>query len=198
MYTRPTLLRTNRHGTWTRAGCGLPVNSDYLLTAVTALNIYEYAITFQQELEAIQNTKFTATSWLLIFTRYTTVLGPLANYLRYSEISCQVYKLVSLAIASLVNIQTAGFSALRAYALTNRNMYVFSLVVVLGGLIPLAMSVTASATQRSPGIFSDALHSNQLGPCDPTIPLTGTKILYIHLFSVRGWSRSIGAIYHVE
>ncbi|KIP07982.1 hypothetical protein PHLGIDRAFT_510625, partial [Phlebiopsis gigantea 11061_1 CR5-6] len=101
---------------------------------------YEYAITFKHEISHIWKRKLNITSAFLISTRYTMLLGPLTQillefhtvYSRYDDY---------LRHSLLSDVILSGLSALRAYALSDRNWYISTLVMVLGALIPVITNI---------------------------------------------------------
>lgn len=82
------------------------------------------------------------------------IVGGCSNDLRTAASSCHTYRSVSVATAILISLEISGtpltfpsasalyltllegFSALRAYALSNRNRSLSVLVLILGGLFP--------------------------------------------------------------
>ncbi|KIP07960.1 hypothetical protein PHLGIDRAFT_400918 [Phlebiopsis gigantea 11061_1 CR5-6] len=60
----------------------------YIITATWALAIYEYLITFQEEVKAIKKRRFHLGILFLIATRYVMLLSPLPQVLTtYSQLS---------------------------------------------------------------------------------------------------------------
>ena len=83
----------------------------------------------------------------------------------FTAISCQSFQIVTMVVQCIIIVHTAGrrislgsafvcltvqaFAALRAYALSNRNRYVLTLVVVSGGLVPLLTKSVGILVPRS-------------------------------------------------
>ena len=55
-----------------------------------ALVVYEYLITFDREIAVVWNRRWTATSALLVFVRWTMVLGQLAGWLGVRPDVCTI------------------------------------------------------------------------------------------------------------
>lgn len=119
-----------------------------IFAASLALVTHEYAITFKHEISHIWKRKLSITSAFLVCTRYTMLLGPLTQILLefHATRSYRRYQVLTVVVYNLGMVQIAGLSALRAYALSDRNWYISTLVMVLGALIPVITNILASVT----------------------------------------------------
>ncbi|GJE85321.1 hypothetical protein PsYK624_014000 [Phanerochaete sordida] len=102
---------------------------DYMGVSVTALAVYEYVVTFDQEVKTGWQRRFNATSVLLVTTRWVMVLLQVLAWATSSTtVLIQILALIS-------GIQTALFSALRIFALWGRNWILLTVILAIG-LLP--------------------------------------------------------------
>lgn len=108
-----------------------------------ALSVWEYVITFDQEVSTVwQATRFSGSSLLLLVTRYGMLIEVLVQLLRgvLGISSCKVSVIILEGLALLSYIVIALFSALRVSAMWDRNYYMFTILLVLG-LAPVATDI---------------------------------------------------------
>ncbi|KAJ3554447.1 hypothetical protein NM688_g3104 [Phlebia brevispora] len=127
--------------------CQVTLRLDEYLLALVA---YEYFITFQDEVNIIWRSKWTAGKALFLITRYLmiivsviTFLMPTPTYARYVASPPSIV-LQQVFTQSLV-LSFAAFSALRVYALRDRSWAV-ALLVMLCNTIPVVINVYFSVT----------------------------------------------------
>ncbi|EKM56312.1 uncharacterized protein PHACADRAFT_92217, partial [Phanerochaete carnosa HHB-10118-sp] len=108
------------------------------------LVVYEYIITFNQEVAVIWRRKFSLASVLLITTRWIMVLGPILNTTPSAQTWCDI---LTVKLQEIELVSCVVFSALRVYALWrgSRMKYVFQVlaVVLMLGLVPIGTNISA-------------------------------------------------------
>ncbi|KIP07976.1 hypothetical protein PHLGIDRAFT_401426 [Phlebiopsis gigantea 11061_1 CR5-6] len=121
----------------------------YTCIAAIALAVYEYVITFEQEMNTVWKRKLNWTSVFLLAIRYTTLLDAILQ------------ASLLLAGGELRSIRNRPgyyfghpytrdrFCALRVYALSNHSILVAGLVFVYGGWTPFVFDLIISARSTS-------------------------------------------------
>ncbi|EKM56285.1 uncharacterized protein PHACADRAFT_207564 [Phanerochaete carnosa HHB-10118-sp] len=106
---------------------------DYVSCSLIALVTYEYVVTLDQEIAVVWKRKFTATSMMLLSTRWLMLWGVILMYMPAKQ-------------TSSITTLTSLFSALRVYALwqQSRMKYVFTTIVFMLGLVPVGTNIFAS------------------------------------------------------
>ncbi|GJE88910.1 hypothetical protein PsYK624_049980 [Phanerochaete sordida] len=106
---------------------------EYIGVALTCLVVYEYIITFGQEVETVWRRKMNVTSLLIVTTRWVLVLIQITLWLASWPKPDIV---INDLLVALGYLQIALFSALRAFALSSRSYVIFT-VVFMFGLVPV-------------------------------------------------------------
>ncbi|THG94966.1 hypothetical protein EW026_g6602 [Hermanssonia centrifuga] len=114
---------------------------DYINYAMTALVAYEYLLSIDQEVALIWRRKWTGATWLFATNRYLLIANVVVAVLPgVSQTSCVggsgVFEVIQLA----QYIIFALFSALRIYALWDRNGVLFFLILAMS-LTPVAINI---------------------------------------------------------
>ncbi|GJE98324.1 hypothetical protein PsYK624_145520 [Phanerochaete sordida] len=115
------------------------LTGNYVNCAMMCLVVYEFVITFDQEIAVGWRRKFTATSLLLLSTRWLMVLGPIVTFVPVGPTGCtKIYAFIELTFMGAVAVVSI-FSALRVYALWqgSRARWPFAFTVLLLGLVPV-------------------------------------------------------------
>ncbi|GJE98326.1 hypothetical protein PsYK624_145540 [Phanerochaete sordida] len=142
------------------------ITNSYISTSLLSLVIYELAITLDQEVSLVWRRRITATSLLLISTRWTMLLALLANfgdivftvyvitprYKTTGALQCTPFLSVPNGLLYIMGMaQGTAFSCLRVYALLQqskqRNVIV-ALVASLG-CVPIATNAFTLIASRS-------------------------------------------------
>ncbi|RDX51240.1 hypothetical protein OH76DRAFT_1401546 [Lentinus brumalis] len=106
--------------------------------AVLALIVFEYGLTFRQEVEMFWNRKLTGATALFLLNRYLVIIFLILG-VTPSGPSQKLVKSATM-FEYLVYLPWAVFAAMRAYALAARNWQIGVLVLILG-LVPFAVNV---------------------------------------------------------
>ncbi|KIP02559.1 hypothetical protein PHLGIDRAFT_26538 [Phlebiopsis gigantea 11061_1 CR5-6] len=109
---------------------------DYVVVALTSLVVYDYLITLDQEVATVWNRKFNATSCLLVTTRWVMLLNQIFTWIPGTPNVCGGTEITSAVFLTVAVVQIALFSALRVFALWDRN-YVLSAIVFLLSFVPV-------------------------------------------------------------
>ncbi|KAI0777959.1 hypothetical protein BC629DRAFT_1594680 [Irpex lacteus] len=116
------------------------LTANQIVIASAALYYYEWLVTFDQEITHIWARRWTVATWIFALNRYSTffdLLGhllPTTNEYEISQ-SCTWVFGVEVTFELLQLLISALFTALRAYALSSRNVWIF-LVVFLFSVYP--------------------------------------------------------------
>ncbi|KAI0769942.1 hypothetical protein C8Q74DRAFT_1272247 [Fomes fomentarius] len=107
----------------------------YVDIAIACLMVYEYAITFEREVELFLRRKFTLSSSLFVTIRYLTLaISVLAT-------SCAALYYIENLLSVLQYLPWALFSALRAYALSSgAGRRPLSILILLCSIVPLIVN----------------------------------------------------------
>lgn len=158
--------------------------------AISIVPIYEYLATLDQEVATIWQRKLTWYSALLLFNRWTMVLQGLFNTVGTGSLqlpvamsaveklgvtlTCRDVILAEEIFASVGFLLVSAFSALRIFALYNRNRFLFSII-----LAPALLTVGFNA------FFVSRLQYSYLGPplyacmAEVQMPPTFNRIIVI-------------------
>ncbi|THG94807.1 hypothetical protein EW026_g6731 [Hermanssonia centrifuga] len=121
---------------------------------MTALVAYEHIITLEQERTMIWHRKWTLATWLFIANRYLLIgfiilsVAPTTSSLLNSGVvgySCAPAQVMGTILDILQEVVYAVFSALRVFALWDRNIPMTLLVLVLT-LVPVAVDIFEFST----------------------------------------------------
>ncbi|KIP12118.1 hypothetical protein PHLGIDRAFT_62551, partial [Phlebiopsis gigantea 11061_1 CR5-6] len=128
------------------------------LTSHLALVLYEYAITFTDEIRTVwKRQPMTVTSFLFVFTRWTMVLTAIYRILPATE-KVGVFWYDNQLAMHVDTEFLKVFTSLRVYALLNKN-YFWPLVVLMLGLVPIGTNMVSiyfshsRADYNYPGAF---------------------------------------------
>ncbi|PIL23157.1 hypothetical protein GSI_14466 [Ganoderma sinense ZZ0214-1] len=131
----------------------------FISVASTALVFYEYAITFDLELQQIWGRNISGVVVLFALTRYITLLHRILVILSLSSLhsldTCWVITWLQVFISTIVIIVLSAIAAIRVYALWNRDWRLL-VVLLLAGLFPAATNLyfrSATAVFIAPSKF---------------------------------------------
>ncbi|GJE98353.1 hypothetical protein PsYK624_145810 [Phanerochaete sordida] len=119
------------------------VVGNYIAWSLFALAVYEYVVTFDQEVVCVWRRKFSATSLLLLSTRWVMVLYQATGILPRSHTSCTQWNAIAQLVYFVSVAQIALFSGLRVYALWHDSKYRYFLLgsVVVLGCVPIGTNI---------------------------------------------------------
>ncbi|THG95252.1 hypothetical protein EW026_g6367 [Hermanssonia centrifuga] len=122
--------------------------------SMTALVAYEHIITLEQERTMIWHRKWTLATWLFMINRYLLIGKTIWDVVPYTSsllnsgvvgYSCAPAQVMDDILAILQNIVFAVFSALRVFALWDRNIPMTLLVLALN-VVPVAVDIFSKNT----------------------------------------------------
>ncbi|KZT09391.1 uncharacterized protein LAESUDRAFT_810983 [Laetiporus sulphureus 93-53] len=118
----------------------------FFVYAAAAATVYEYVITFAEEIFLIWTRSITLSNAIFLLNRYVLLLLAVSEILNplswYTALSCEATNMFIEAVMITMSIIVAGFSALRVYAIANDGFKAISAVVVLSlGLAPVAVEL---------------------------------------------------------
>ncbi|KAI0737642.1 hypothetical protein C8Q80DRAFT_1212405 [Daedaleopsis nitida] len=109
--------------------------------AVTALLVYEWAITLSQEVEFFWKAPLTGATILFALNRYIIALSYATAYIPSQSLSsCKVIAFLEYSFEISAYIPWAAFSAMRAYALSGRRWYIMTWVLLMS-CIPIILNL---------------------------------------------------------
>lgn len=112
----------------------------YIMVSLEVLVLYEYGITFADEVRCVWNKKvFTAAAFLLLATRWTVVANVIFMAIPRNAENCRSLGIASVPFLLFGFIQLGLFSSLRVYAIWDRS-FRWALVVLFLELVPVATS----------------------------------------------------------
>ncbi|KAI1782330.1 hypothetical protein LXA43DRAFT_957545, partial [Ganoderma leucocontextum] len=149
-------------------------------TAVCALLVYDWLLCLSQEVRFIWNWRsgVTISSLLYVISRYMMLVYSflsLATIHPMSDLSCRADVWAQTAIEVLCLITFSAFSALRAYALSNRNTWL-AVIIVLLALPPTAMRIIQSFYQ-APENLPSPLNCSSSASLSPTLSIRVIAVL---------------------
>ncbi|TFK84545.1 hypothetical protein K466DRAFT_588821 [Polyporus arcularius HHB13444] len=113
------------------------ISYDYCAMAAIVLYVYDYLITFPEEVASFWKAKPTGATVLFFLTRYTTMAVLLfefvIGFIQFPGTSCVYTSILDDVIETMQYLPWAGFAALRAYALS-RNRPLSVLVFLLSSI----------------------------------------------------------------
>lgn len=113
----------------------------YIQSGVYAMILYEYFITFDDEIRTVWKKPWTLASALLLSVRWNMFVSSILIFVPEDNwASCSVSEYLSAGLDLTSYIQTAVFSALRVYAISERNAPFFVSVLLLG-VMPFATNL---------------------------------------------------------
>ncbi|KAI0092229.1 hypothetical protein BDY19DRAFT_1054648 [Irpex rosettiformis] len=121
---------------------------DCVIVAVGALTVYEYLLTIGKEIRTLWLRPLNAASILLFLNRYVLILYIFDNMAStMSDLGikrCYSTTVLGVVCFILLAVLFAFFAAFRAYALWNRNYWIFGLTLAIG-LFPVGTNLYALA-----------------------------------------------------
>ncbi|KIP10475.1 hypothetical protein PHLGIDRAFT_18295 [Phlebiopsis gigantea 11061_1 CR5-6] len=148
---------------------------DYAVVSLAALILYDHVITFSDEVELFWRHKLTVVDGLFYLNRYTTLLFGVINsasgHLRQQE-SCVEAARVLETIMALLMLVSGLCSALRVYALWNRNISLAFVTLSLN-IIPIVVTVYQYAASHP------VVTTVPFATCITHIPFSNTKQLQL-------------------
>ncbi|KAI0769498.1 hypothetical protein BC629DRAFT_1680760 [Irpex lacteus] len=116
------------------------------------LFFYDYVITLSQEVDVIWRRKWTATTWLYLLTRYSTIVDQIIVLIPPWNSSVSSAYQAFLRTSADVRFPRRVFSALRVYALSDGRYLIAGLVFLLN-LVPVATNMVNFITST---VFEDS------------------------------------------
>ncbi|KAI0754211.1 hypothetical protein C8Q80DRAFT_1094190, partial [Daedaleopsis nitida] len=123
----------------------------FLSCAATALVLYEYIITIELEVQQIWRRKISGASILFILTRYLTLLNRVfvvigLGLTRVLACSCRTITWLQAVTTSILVVVMSAIAGIRVYALWNRDIRLFALVILCGVFPAIANLFIRSAS----------------------------------------------------
>ncbi|PCH44009.1 hypothetical protein WOLCODRAFT_77199 [Wolfiporia cocos MD-104 SS10] len=106
------------------------------------LVLYEHLITSDQDVTFVWNYQLTGTTALLFLNRFILIISCVSNILASLNFSTE--QSCSATSKLVLDLSPVGFSALRAYAITNRGWHWAMLVLLTGSISAGAVIVCTS------------------------------------------------------
>lgn len=146
----------------------------------TGLVAYEYIVTFDQEVNSVWARPPSATSVLLVTTRWVMVLNQIINWVPFSQSStgsCRVIDAVSFSVFFAAMIQMALFSGLRVYALwrDSRLAWVFLAFVFASSSVPIGTNIFQLS--RTSAVYEGSPFYDCIFPVDISDRLNRTLLI---------------------
>ncbi|KAI0088349.1 hypothetical protein BDY19DRAFT_950467 [Irpex rosettiformis] len=110
------------------------ITSDYVAVASVVMYIYDWLVSFDQEVKHVWTRKWTLSTWIFITNRYVTLLDMIIILIPnpYHRIVCIALIRLDSILQLFFLLVSALLTALRAYALCNQRIWVLLLVFGLG------------------------------------------------------------------
>lgn len=124
--------------------------------AVSAMIVYEYIITFDREIQSVWQRKWTASSLLLVSTRWGMVANAIVACASLSPQNCEVTAVFSYLVSYVGLLQVAAFSALRVVGIAGGS-YVLASIVLSLGMVPLGVNIFLLSKIRFQGSCNQIL-----------------------------------------
>ncbi|KAH9916476.1 uncharacterized protein B0H18DRAFT_1038319 [Fomitopsis serialis] len=114
--------------------------NNYCQLSITALVVYEHIITISQETHLLHGRKFSGGVLLFLLNRYTLLLFGAENLIYVFSwdtrmVSCEAMTLLYDILQMMLYILTAGFTAMRVYAIGGQRALI-AVIVFIFGLAP--------------------------------------------------------------
>ncbi|EKM51939.1 uncharacterized protein PHACADRAFT_199442 [Phanerochaete carnosa HHB-10118-sp] len=108
-----------------------------------SLVLFEYVVTFPEEVNTVWRRKFTWTSILLLSMRWIMVLSQVAAWFPMSEKTCNPYSVVLAVLNNIAYAQVALFTAHRISSIWSQTCHCKPLffVVLILGCVPIASNI---------------------------------------------------------
>ncbi|THG93504.1 hypothetical protein EW026_g7749 [Hermanssonia centrifuga] len=129
----------------------------YTFNALAAFVTYEYIITFGQEVTMVWRRRWSLVTWMFVANRYLMIglmiytISPFTAKVRptifvYKSIAYLAHRgtLINQIMGMAQFSVFAAFSALRAFAIWDRNVYIAALVLLLN-LVPVGTGIYTTA-----------------------------------------------------
>lgn len=147
--TDPAFVKAYYDEMWssTSVSCEYGLFCDVVLTTrLPGLVIYEFIVTFLDEIRVVWMTPIAASTILLGSVRYTMLISAAIQVLATPTTveGCRAIVVLTHVLNLIAFAQTALFSALRVFAIGNRNYYL-SILVFLLGIVPFATNLMLTA-----------------------------------------------------
>ncbi|EED79598.1 predicted protein [Postia placenta Mad-698-R] len=117
--------------------------NNYCQLSITTLIIYEHLITAAGEVRLLRERKFSSSGLIFLFNRYTLLAFGIINavyvYPWDTPISCEAMSMLYDILQIILYAVAAAFSALRVYAINDRDWLSATLTLILG-LPPVAVN----------------------------------------------------------
>ncbi|GJE99206.1 hypothetical protein PsYK624_154550 [Phanerochaete sordida] len=161
----------------------LLVASQYESCSILCLIAYEYTITFGREVQCIWARKLTATSLLLLLTRWTMVLSQIWVWIPFlsSRVTCVAYYVVRQLLFFFTYAQVALFSGLRVYALWSGSSlrYWFLFCILMLGFAPVWTNIFRWS--RTAIIWEGAPFNTCSVPADLSHEVTNAYVSFVRV-----------------
>ncbi|KAI0754175.1 hypothetical protein C8Q80DRAFT_1265851 [Daedaleopsis nitida] len=112
----------------------LTQTSNYCVISVLALLVYDHLLTFAGELQFVWGRRFSGATVIFALNRYTTLIGkvilPICVLCTAPVVLVMIFTILAYFISAL-------FSALRIYAIWDKNWMLFLLVLLLAVSVPV-------------------------------------------------------------
>ncbi|KAF9810756.1 hypothetical protein IEO21_06807 [Rhodonia placenta] len=122
--------------------------NNYCQLSITTLIIYEHLITAAGEVRLLRERKFSSSGLIFLFNRYTLFAFGIINavyvYPWDTPISCEAMSMLYDILQIILYAVAAAFSALRVYAINDRDWLSAMLTLILG-LPPVAVNIFYTA-----------------------------------------------------
>lgn len=122
--------------------------NNYCQLSITTLIIYEHLITAAGEVRLLRERKFSNSGLIFLFNRYTLLAFGIINavyvYPWDTPISCEAMSMLYDILQIILYAVAAAFSALRVYAINDRDWLSAMLTLILG-LPPVAVNIFYTA-----------------------------------------------------
>ncbi|GJE98321.1 hypothetical protein PsYK624_145480 [Phanerochaete sordida] len=162
---------------------------NYVSLAALCLVSYEYVVTIDQEVRCVWVRKPSATTFLLVSTRWVMLLNQLANWIPYVPTSAASCKAIDAAISTLYFIailQVALFSSVRIYALwqDTRFAWVYLSFIFVLSCVPIATNIFMLS--RTSVVFEGPPISQCILPVNVSDHLSSAREAGLSLYLGRG------------
>lgn len=147
-------------------------------TAVTSLAIWEFIITISDDVRIVWRRPVTVSSVLLGSVRWCMLLTAVLGLPPATPKDCPSVTLLDFALNIVGFAQTAVFSALRIFAVSNRN-YLLSAIVLALSCVPVVTNTMLAAIQRHSYVVDPLTGRNCITMMSPSMQATFGILLYV-------------------